>query len=814
MMNRARATAAALSILIAGGTAMAASPAEHPTGSRTTPPTIESIAPRGVPRGAVHTIVVEGYNLLGAASVHFDDPSVRGTVRDVAKMPTVPEEPRLGAGGFVSTVDLGPQPIRYRVEVDVTVNKEADVGPVRFLLATDFGLSPAGKILLEPEWDVVSEGGPDGHDSTADDHPRVTLPAVMSGVVSKPGDADYFSITVEAGQELVFEEAGMQVGSKIRPVIDLLSANHDPVRLGSAGRGRADPFFAHHFDMPGDYIVRVSDYEKSGSSDHFYRLRVGEFALIQSAYPLGVRRGAEAAITLEGLNVGDGSVNVKGEPSWLDDRRVVLRPRIGREHAFNTLKLELGEHPEVEADGGNTSVSAAQTVAIPVTVNGRLTATDQFFRFVAREDETVLVDVTAAQLGSPLDSVVEILTADGEQIETVTLRGVAVTYTDLFDHTSEQAEIRLQLSNDFDAGDYLMLGSEVMLVTRMPRQPDEGIALESFPPIIPGRPTGGAVRLASFGTSPQAHAKGTPMYKMQVHPPGSKFPANGLPVIRLHYRNDDGPFPRGKDSFLRFTAPADGEYVVRIRDSHGRSGEAFSYRLALRPPRHGFQLSSEPRTPNVPQGGRVPIRVTALREDGFDGPIHVTVEGLPAGLSAADTVIPPGQMVATVMLRADPRAPVGGAYPLTVRATAEIGGREVSKAANPADRMQFVSVVAPADIAITTDTREVVLEPGQDATIRVTVERRNGFAGRVPVEVLNLPPHTDTPEVGLNRIMVTEELDTRTFSIRALANAKPLEQLIYVSGVVETRSPQATSYLAEPIALKIVKKGAGARSAD
>ena len=36
---------------------------------------------------------------------------------------------------------------------------------------------------------------------------------------------------------------------------------------------------------------------------------------------------------------------------------------------------------------------------------------------------------------------------------------MAVTHTDLFDHTSEQAEIRLQLSNDFDAGDYLLLGS-------------------------------------------------------------------------------------------------------------------------------------------------------------------------------------------------------------------------------------------------------------------------------------------------------------------------------------------------------------------
>ena len=166
-------------------------------------------------------------------------------------------------------------------------------------------------------------------------------------------------------------------------------------------------------------------------------------------------------------------------------------------------------------------------------------------------------------------------------------------------------------------------------------------------------------------------------------------------------------------------------------------------------------------------------------------------------------------MVATLMLHADAEATVGKAFPLKIRGTAEIGGKAVSKRANPADTLQFVSVVAPADILITTDTREVVLEPGQDAKITVSVTRKNGFGGRVPVEVLNLPPHTDTPEVGLNSILITEEKDSRTFSIRALPGAKPLEQLIYVSGIVETRSSQPSAFTAEPIVLKIIEKSSG-----
>ena len=94
------------------------------------------------------------------------------------------------------------------------------------------------------------------------------------------------------------------------------------------------------------------------------------------------------------------------------------------------------------------------------------------------------------------------------------------------------------------------------------------------------------------------------------------------------------------------------------------------------------------------------------------------------------------------------------------------------------------------------------------------MKRKNGFGGRVPVEVLNLPPHTDTPEVGLNRIMVTEETESRTFSIRALAGAKPIEQLIHVAGIVETRSLQPTVFTSEPIVLKIVENSGGAAGGE
>jgi hypothetical protein len=50
------------------------------------------------------------------------------------------------------------------------------------------------------------------------------------------------------------------------------------------------------------------------------------------------------------------------------------------------------------------------------------------------------------------------------------------------------------------------------------------------------------------------------------------------PDGRMIAENDDA---FGADSFIRFTAAADGKYGVRIRDANGRGGQAYVYRLTL-----------------------------------------------------------------------------------------------------------------------------------------------------------------------------------------------------------------------------------------
>ena len=44
----------------------------------------------------------------------------------------------------------------------------------------------------------------------------------------------------------------------------------------------------------------------------------------------------------------------------------------------------------------------------------------------------------------------------------------------------------------------------------------------------------------------------------------------------------------------------------------------------------------------------------------------------------------------------------------------------------------------------------------------MTIERHNGFTGRVPISVMNLPHGVRVDDIGLNGVMITEHETTRT----------------------------------------------------
>jgi len=772
--------------LVIGWPSIAADSTGHPTGNRTTPPTLNTVLPLGIARGATTEMTVEGLNLAKASAIYFSEPGVTGRILRVKELPDLPDI-RLGSNGTPSTIDLGPLPPRNQVTVEVDVSPDAEIGPVSFRLLTPLGTSPEGRFLIEPYYGEAPDQEPN---DTPDSAFETILPAILTGAISRPGDIDHYTIRVKAGQEIAFQNGAMLIGSSLQPIVTILDADQNTVREFGAGGGAGQLTFAHRFEKGGVYYVRVADYQRSGRAGHTYRIVAGEFPLVLSAFPLGLRKGSSSEIALRGHNLPT-KLKVEGKLSPESDDTLMLRP----EHAFNRIRMAIGEEPEIQQQSG--------AIPVPVTVNGKIPTpgAENRYSFQARMGEELVIEVNARRLGSDLDSFIEVLDAKGNSIERAVVRPVWQTAITLRDHDSASRGIRIQAWDGIKAGDYVMIGGEIVRVDALPLSPDADTEFESF----------AGQRLAFFDTSTEAHALDSPVYKVQIHPPGAKPSPNGLPTTHLFYRNDDGGAAYGKDSLLHFTAPSDGEYLLRIRDVQGLGGENYPYRLTVRRARPDFRLTVNPRNPNVPVGGSMAVTVTAFRMDGFNGPIAVSLEDLPPGLRATRGTIGPGQISTTVVLSADAGVTLDRAVPLKVFGRAS----NVEHIANPDDRLKLISLMPRPDLLMTAETKEVTVEPGGTAQITVSIERQGNFRGRVPVEVRNLPPRVRVLDVGLNGVLITEDESRRTFTIEALPMAAPTDQLIYVSGVVETRSGgQQSSYAsAEPILLHVRPKQTAAPAA-
>ena len=187
---------------------------------------------------------------------------------------------------------------------------------------------------------------------------------------------------------------------------------------------------------------------------------------------------------------------------------------------------------------------------------------EDYFRFHASKGERISIDIAAARLGSSLDSVIEILDAQGNAIPRATIRCLNETTTTLADRDSRTNGIRLVSTSGLRQGDYIMVGDELDQIEYIPDQPDADTFLKSM----------GGLRIAYLGTSPDVHAVNTPVYKAQILAPDAEVPSNGLPVFHLTWRNDDGGPGYGADSKLDFVAPADRRLYPppERRARHGR----------------------------------------------------------------------------------------------------------------------------------------------------------------------------------------------------------------------------------------------------
>jgi hypothetical protein len=149
-------------------------------------------------------------------------------------------------------------------------------------------------------------------------------------------------------------------------------------------------------------------------------------------------------------------------------------------------------------------------------------------------------------------------------------------------------------------------------------------------------------------------------------------------------RTDDPPV-------YRFGVPADGKYQLMVMSTHGDTlaGPRQFYRVRITPDNPDFRLvvmapaNYRNDCTQLHQGGSQMIAVYAWRNDGFNGPITLTAEGLPKGVTSSPQILSPGMRMARLVISAAADAPVFNGE-IRIKGTATIKGQNVVREARPA----------------------------------------------------------------------------------------------------------------------------------
>ncbi len=778
------------------------------TWAQIAPPYLTTISPTGARRGGKAVLTVEGYNLTDASEILWNRPGISGSIllnSEVAR-----EQPR--PSNDPTKKFEGDRATRNRLQIEINVTPEAELGIYSFRLKTPLGTSSLGRIYISGLRETAEK---EMNDSLADAQ-SLMLPTTVVGEMQRKGDNDYFKFKAKVGQQIVCNVVASGFGSKLDSVLTLFDDQGRLLAHNNDYTGQRDALLAYTIKADGEYALRVTDLQKDGQPamsaqlQYAYRLNIGELPFLTDVFPLGVKQAATSEMAVSGFNLGVSKTTVKApaNANWNDSIALNLVTTQGQ--TYNTARLAIGRAPEIVESSADKTLAVPQSVTLPVTINGRIwngpdwNGSDttparpgqDFYRFTARKGQPLILEVEAQRYGSPLDAVIEIYDAAGKLVPRALLRCLLETQQTLNDRDSASRGIRLLSWNGINVNDYLLIGNELLQVDALPKGPDEDTFFKSF----------AGQRLGFLDTTPEAHAANTSLYKVSIHPPDAQLSSNGLPVVTLYYRNDDGGPMYGKDSRLSFTAPADGSYTVRIRDVRGMQGERFAYRLTIRQPAPDFVLSVDPENPNVPRGAALPLTVTAFRTEGFDSDIEVKLLDLPNGFTATRGTIRAGMNSTVLLLLADPTVSPALSFPLCVQGVATANAQQIVRDWKTAEKIAVVSGAAPPELLVWAEQPRVVIEPGGTSWLSIKIKREQGFQGRVPFDIRNLPPGVIVKDAGLNGVLITEEQETQRFELSAEPWVQAMEHPIFVVGRIETASPQRSDFPAKPLTLVIQPK--------
>jgi hypothetical protein len=319
------------------------------------------------------------------------------------------------------------------------------------------------------------------------------------------------------------------------------------------------------------------------------------------------------------------------------------------------------------------------------------------------------------------------------------------------------------------------------------------------------------------------------------------------PIIRIldkdgKSRGENDDFSLYKRTFAdsrleNWTAPADGDYQIEIRDLHLRGGDNFVYVIEVTKPEPYFELYLDTDKTQITPGGWGVMFANVVRKNGFTGGVQLHVEGLPEGVTASAGRVLPGKPTAGCIVFHAPKGTPVDMWNIKVWGTSEIpmGEEEqpielVSTATTYQEIYQpgggrghwpvlthTIATTEPVDIlSMSLDTNEVVLKPGESKKIEVTVEKAEGFTKNISLDVLfqhlnrpfadTLPPGVALDKKNSKIVLTAKDLKGH-ITLKAADNAEVAEkQQAVIMANIALNFVMKWTYSSEPISITVLPK--------
>ena len=576
--------------------------------------------------------------------------------------------------------------------------------------------------------------------------PEVPLDATVAGMATANA-ADHYALTLAAGQRVRLDVWARRIDSRLTPALEVLDAAGRV--LARAKRSHDDdPCLDFVASVAGRHVVRVRDMYMGGGEMMPYRLLISTGPAVEGVFPPVAAAGETARLTA----IGRGLVSA-GQPG--DDRL---------------------EEATVDVDIDDASGNAG----------GRFTSR----LFAARDLSADLLDVAGGVPGTAIVPPTVLTSAeqvmieqepndDPARLQTITLPNVVAGR---FDPRGD----RDWFGFDAKAGEEWVFD---LYSRRLGLPTDASLLIESLTKAADGTVTAKEVAFADDGPA--------------------EFQGGIL----------DRP---GFDPSITFKAPADGSYRLLVRElaADSRGGIDRAWVLEARRPDPRFRLvvplaqpeRADPNklaraVPSLPIGGRVVVDVFIVRLGGFAGDVTLEPQGLPAGVTAAPTVIPArsnrGMLVLTA---ADGTPPFTGSFRVLGRG--RVGERDLDATARVATLVWNVDDAntpfvmresTDIPLAVTVDAAPITVaakeqkswetQPGGKLEVPVDVVHRPGAKGPVAFTAAGLPA-----ELKVAELKIDEKAADGKVEITTDAKLPPGTYTVVLKGVAKlayARNPQA-----------------------